>query len=842
MTMCGSGPWCLCLIPAWGLVLLGSLSVRADPALPGDTDFAGIVAPFLQQHCLVCHGTEKQKGGVRYDRLAGYRPEDAALWALVHEKLTGGEMPPRERPRPAAADQQRVLAWLEQQAARARRAAGASLRRLNRRELARSLQEVLGVDVDLSSGLVEDGKVDGFDVGAGKLNDTSASVDVTLDVIHKAVSALRFVGDPSDRPRNLLAELHKAADPKKPALPDGRTVGIFVSPHRPVLPKHGIVLHPQTRGEEGFWSTISFRKLPTTGLIHLRLQLAARTPEGSSPPWLTIGRSPNTGRVSLINPSCIEVTGTLDRPQEVELFHFIEDGPVQERRWANGVDRSFDIRFRHHLELPYVVNVTSNWKKDLQVDPLNPVAPVPWIFVKAIEAEVLHQRTWPPPAWGVDLGTLTDDEAGARKLLTLLTERAYRRPVADADIHRFVAFHQKARAAGATFDEAMRSAFELVLISGGFRFLESTAGPGTDRVHYAIASRLSYLFWGAAPDRELLDLAAKKKLRDPAVLDAQAERLLADRRAARFFNSFATQWFDLHLPIRIWQKSFRDPDVHFNQYLIESLRGETSAYLHELLRANLPVRSLVVSDFAMMNDATAHFYGYPRLIGSHFRRVTLRENDPRGGGVLGQAGILSLTTTSGNNWPVYRGAYVLRTLLDAPPPPAPLEVPELDPNQKENVGKPMRELLRQHQANQLCATCHRAMDPLGFGMQNFDISGRWRDVEHERYKFGEANEASVVTYEGQGKTRPVDTHGQLPRGEMFHSFAEMKTLMAKHYADDLARGYLKRLMLYATGRKPDVADLVEIQTILQATKAGEYPMRDLLKAVVRSRAFIGSGD
>ncbi|MBL8795323.1 MAG: DUF1592 domain-containing protein, partial [Planctomycetia bacterium] len=765
-----------------------------------------------------------------------------ALWALVHQQLTSDAMPPRERPRPAAPEQQRVLSWLEQQATHARRAGGAELRRLNRRELARSLQDVLGLDIDLASGLVEDGKVEGFDVGAEKLKDTSASVDVTLDVVHKAVSALRFRDLPPEKPRKLLAELHKATDPKKPVLPDGRAAGITISPHRPVLPGYGIVLAPQTRRDEGFWPNIVFRNLPATGLVRLRLQLASRTPEGASPPWLTIGRSPITGRVNLINPSSIEVTGTLAQPQEVELLYFIEDGPVQVRRNASGVDRSLEVRFRHHLELPYVVNVAGNWGKDLRVDPLNPIAPVPWIFVKEIEAEVLHQRTWPPPNWDADLGALTDDEASARKLLALLTERAYRRPVAEAEVNRLVAFHQKERAAGATFDEAMRSACEVALVGGGFRFLESTAGPGTDRVHYAIASRLSYLFWGAAPDRELLDLAAKKQLRDPAVLNAQVERLLADPRARRFVQSFASQWFQLHLPMRIWQKNFRDPDVYFNQYLIESLRQETPAYLHELIRANLPVRTLVVSDFAMMNDATAHFYGYPRLAGSHFRRVALRENDPRGGGVLGHAGILSLTTSSGDSWPVYRGAYVLRNLLDSPPPPAPLEVPELDPNKKENLGKSMRHLLRQHQENQLCATCHRTMDPLGFGLQNFDISGRWRDVEHERYKLGEANESSVTTWEGQGKTRPVDASGQLPRGEAFQNFAEMKTLMANHYADDLARAYLKRLMLYATGRKPDVADLVEMQAIMRTFKGKEYPLRDLLKAVVRSRAFLGSGN
>jgi len=190
----------------------------------------------------------------------------------------------------------------------------------------------------------------------------------------------------------------------------------------------------------------------------------------------------------------------------------------------------------------------------------------------------------------------------------------------------------------------------------------------------------------------------------------------------------------------------------------------------------------------------------------------------------------------GDNWVIYRGAWVLRHVLDHPPPPPPLEVPELNPSDGKNKGKPFRELLKIHQEDKRCAVCHRTIDPAGFALQNFDISGRWRDVEHESYARGELD--GRIAWKGVGATRPVDTTGKLPRGEEFKTFAEFKQLIATRYQADMIRGMMKNLMLYATGRKPDVEDTKEIAAIMKATEPKGYPMRDLLKAVVKSKAFL----
>jgi hypothetical protein len=237
-----------------------------------------------------------------------------------------------------------------------------------------------------------------------------------------------------------------------------------------------------------------------------------------------------------------------------------------------------------------------------------------------------------------------------------------------------------------------------------------------------------------------------------------------------------------------------------------------------------------------MNDILARHYGYGGVAGNTLRTVMLRKDDPRGGGILAHAGIQSMLCWMGENWVIYRGAWALRHVLDDPPPPPPLEVPELIPSDGKNAGKSFRELLVRHQADAACAQCHKDMDPLGFAFQNFDLSGRWRDVEYEKYVRKELD--GKIEWRGAGDMRPVDATGRLPRGEQFNGFAECRQLLVKNYSKDFVRGMLKNLVLYGTGRKADVEAMAEVRSILAQHEGGALPMRDLLKQVVRSNAFL----
>jgi len=296
------------------------------------------------------------------------------------------------------------------------------------------------------------------------------------------------------------------------------------------------------------------------------------------------------------------------------------------------------------------------------------------------------------------------------------------------------------------------------------------------------------------------------------------------------------QWLEMDQPLTVVMDYFSQQDFRFGRHLKDSMREETLQYVHRVLQDNRPARELVDSDWTMMNNSLAWHYGYEGIEGAKLRKVPLKEDDPRGGGVLSHAGIQSMLTWMGENWVIYRGAWTLRHILDDPPSPPPLEVPELNPSAGENRGKTFKELLKQHQEDSRCSVCHRKMDPLGFAFQNFDLAGRWRDKEYEKYKREELD--GKIAWRGDGKSRPVDVMGAMPRGEEFQSYQEFKRLLVDNYQDDLVRGLLKKLRLYATGRKPDVDDLAEIRTIMKEEERQGYRMRNLVKAVLRSKAFL----
>jgi hypothetical protein len=266
------------------------------------------------------------------------------------------------------------------------------------------------------------------------------------------------------------------------------------------------------------------------------------------------------------------------------------------------------------------------------------------------------------------------------------------------------------------------------------------------------------------------------------------------------------------------------------------MREETYAYIARLLADNRPARELIKSDWTMMNDTLARHYGYQGIEGGHLRKVSLRKDDKRGGGILSHAGIQSMLCWMGDNWVIYRGAWVARHIIDDPPQLPPLEVPELDSTAGDNKYLNPRELMAQHREDKNCSVCHTKLDPIGFAFQNFDLSGRWRDVEHEFYKVDELD--SNVAWYGTGKTRPVDTVGRLPGGEEYRTFDEFKQVLVKDYQKDMVRGLMKNFMLYATGRKPDIDDMAEIDGIMKTNAAKGYPLRDMLLAVFQTEAFL----
>jgi len=821
--------------------ILASLLLFAIPAVfSGESapqDFETTLAPFLKQHCLDCHGAEKRKGGIRYDQINTFRVEDRHLWTLVHEKLSSGEMPPEDRKQPSASEKQRILATIEKEQ-RAWRVGGT--RRLNRREISAALQDVTGLSVDYTTSLPEDGKVGGFDTGAEGLQDTADSVSQLLEVARRAVDGVRFL-DPATS-KVLKADFQASKDPRK-VLDAWKADGVSMKVRGINQVGVGLLLEPSWLGDrEGL--TFFVPPPPSRhGVLQLRLTVSVVKGNFAGIPnphfWVEIGGQTLAQQ---------EVAAPLDAPVEL-LFEAQVDDLVME-------SRGIEITLHNKIEVPYSVAGFDNddrsppdkpipggtglfrpkYDKKTNAAPLQ--QPFPFIVLQRMEVDVNRVSAWPPTQWKSNIGTVADNADSAKRLLKLWTERAWRRPPQDSELKSFMDLYTKGRTGGLSFDNALRDAFQSVLLSAPFRYLPATNDPDAVTARYAVASRLSFMLTGGPPDEELRRLALANKLSEPAIFDAQVDRLLSGPRADAFVRPFVTQWLEMGQPITVVMENIQNQDFRFGRHLKASMQEETIAYFRELLASNRPARELIRSDWTMMNGILARHYGYTGVDGEHLRKVTLRADDPRGGGILGHAGIQSMLCWMGDNWVIYRGAWTLRHILNAPPPPPPLEVPELNPADKKNQGKTFREMLRQHQEDPRCTVCHKAMDPMGFAFQNFDLSGRWRDVEFEKYVREEID--GKIAWNGKGKTRPVDSAGQLPRGETFKTFAECKDLMVANYQRDLTLGLLKKLTLYATGREPDVADLTEIRAILDTHATREYKLRDVLKSLLRSRVFAGS--
>jgi mono/diheme cytochrome c family protein len=406
--------------------------------------------------------------------------------------------------------------------------------------------------------------------------------------------------------------------------------------------------------------------------------------------------------------------------------------------------------------------------------------------------------------------------AAARKVLDAFVPRAFRRPLGVNELDRYLKFFETARARGDSYEQAVRHALKGVLISPHFLFLvESPAeGAGVYRLNdYEIASHLSYFLWATMPDATLIDLAAKKQLHDDAVLKQQVGRMLRDPKARGLADGFAAQW----LGIRPLGDTIR-PDARtfpeFDAELAAAMRAETVLFFDAIVRENRSVLDVIDADYTFVNERLARFYKIDGVKGPEMRRVKL--TDPNRGGVLGQAGILAVTSYPHRTSPVLRGRWVLEELLGAEIPPPPADVPVLNERQKSDNPQTLRQLLEKHRSKSECATCHSRMDPIGFGLENFDPLGRWRT-------------------ELNGK--PIDTEGVLPSGEKFKGPAELKKVLLESRRGEFLRSMSRKMLGYALGREVRRTDSLVVQDCVAALERGDFRSSRLFETIVMSYAF-----
>jgi hypothetical protein len=411
-----------------------------------------------------------------------------------------------------------------------------------------------------------------------------------------------------------------------------------------------------------------------------------------------------------------------------------------------------------------------------------------------------------------------DEPACARKILSTLAHRAYRRPVSEADLQALLGLY-KTGASEAGFEAGIEMALEGILVSPDFLFRVErdppAAAPGKPYrlSDVELASRLSFFFWSTIPDDELLGLAEHGRLREPAILDQQVARMLRDPRSKALVQNFTGQWLQVRQVAELSPDPVEFPD--FDENLRDAFQQETELFMESMVRENRPLTDLLDADYTYLNERLARHYGIPNVYGSSFRRVTLSDQNRRG--LLGQGSILSLTSYPVRTSVVLRGVWLLSNILATPPPSPPPNVPALKDRGDDGRILSVRQSMEAHRANPVCASCHLRMDPLGFAMENFNGIGQWR------------------TTEGADNT-PIDSSGALPDGTKFQGPVELRKLLLSK-PDQFATAMIEKLLTYALGRGLEYYDEPAVRKILKDAAPGGYRWSTLLLDIVKSEPF-----
>ncbi|MBC7980437.1 MAG: DUF1592 domain-containing protein, partial [Armatimonadetes bacterium] len=395
------------------------------------------------------------------------------------------------------------------------------------------------------------------------------------------------------------------------------------------------------------------------------------------------------------------------------------------------------------------------------------------------------------------------------------TERAFRRPLLEGELERYQYFLKSAHAQGENVDYAIRQALAAVLVSPAFLFREEPAIGGNQGgreliTEHALATRLAYFLWSTMPDEKLLDLANRGALREN--LHEEIKRMVASERSGGFVENFVGQWLQLRNMDLVAPNRRVYPE--FNGELANDMRSETEALVRQVIAENLPIHTLLSADYSFINERLAKHYGIGGVQGEEFRRVSLSDTPRRG--LLGHGSLLTLTSHPSRTSPVLRGKYVLENILNRPPPPAPPNIPSLDDRKEHGDSKSLREDLEQHRKDPACASCHALMDPIGFGLENFDGIGRWRD-------------------EDRGK--PINAADKMVTGQKFTTGQEMRDIIINDYRKEFHRAVAVKMLTYAMGRGVEYYDRPAIDGIVMKAERADGRFIAWITAIAESVPF-----
>ena len=764
------------IIAAASLAVVQSDRAQQQPASPQ--------RKLLDQYCVTCHNQRVKTAGLMLDKMDVDHPsEGAEVWEKVVRKLRGGMMPPQGMPRPDKPTTDGFISWLEtslDRAAAAQPNPGRSpLHRLNRSEYANAIRDLLALNIDVTALLPADDEANGFDNIADVLKVSPSLLEQYLTA-SRQISSLA-VGDPSTTPISQIYRVPPdlAQDEHIEGLPLGTRGGLLIHQNFPLDAQYDISVK-LLRNIVGYITGLEWPHQLEITVDGARVFLA---PVGGEEDNKMMDA--NLGIAGDALDARLKARIPIKAGPRTVVVTFLRKNSAESVEPLQPFTRDLDLQNMNGIPLIDYVDITG-----------------PFQATGAGDTPSRRQIFSCRPA------NTGEEMPCARKILTTLTRRAYRRPVTEKDLELPLRFYQDGRTGG-SFDAGIEAALRLILADPKFLFRSESETPNISDL--ALASRLSFFLWSSLPDDQLIEIAAQGKLKDQPVLEHQVKRMLADPRADALVSNFAGQW----LFLRNLQSSVPDRDTFpdFDDNLRQAFRRETELFFASIMREDRSVLDLLNADYTFVNQRLAEHYGMPNIYGSQFRRVKLVDENRRG--LLGQGSILTVTSYPNRTSPVLRGKWILENILGTPPPPPPPNVPALKENSEGSKPLPMRALLEEHRKNAACASCHRIMDPLGFSLENFDGIGQWR------------------TKEPGGV---VDASGQLADGTKVDGPGALRKALLSH-PDQFVETMTEKLLTYALGRGLEYYDMPAVRSIAHDAARNNYRFTSLIMGIVNSTPF-----
>ena len=755
----------------------------------------------VQTYCVGCHNSKVRSGGKDFESMSPTQiAQNAETIEAAIRKLRGGLMPPPGAKHPDTPTVTKLVSWLENEIdskVAAAQPGHVSLRRLNRREYTNVIRDLLAINIDAKKLLPLDDVKGHFDNNAANLQVSPAFVDQYITAAREIAG--QAVGNPEAPPltttygkvENMVISLSPTAEPgtgkqqhRLEGMPFGTRGGMAVDHIFPVDGEYELTIGDMAMARE-----VPRMEFENTVIALLDGKEFYRTNIGGEKDHKAIDQHLDTA-VEEINGRLRKIRFKATAGQHKIAITFVH------RSYAESDERIRTSALEGGQERIQAVHA-------LQIrGPL---------VVTGMSASPSRQKIFI-----CQPSSKADEAACARRIVSNFAQRAFRRPVTDADMNSLMAFYKSGSANG-DFDRGVRDAVSAVLASPHFLYRAESGDTATSvrtLSDLELASRLSFFMWSSIPDEELLNLATQSRLSQPDVLAKQVRRMLADPRSKSLIDDFAFQWLDVAKLDEITPDSrqFSQASGLLDQRAL--MKEELRLFVDSIIRGNRNVTELLTADYTFLNERLAEHYGIETVKGANFRKVQM-ENTARYG-LLGKGAILMLTAYPNRTSPVTRGAWILDRLLGTPPSPPPPNVPTL-PENRGGQAKTVRQRMEQHRSNPTCMACHGVMDPLGLALENFNTVGQFRTIDPETFT-------------------QLDTSGTLPDGTAIKGPDDLRAALAAK-PDQFVQAFTENLLSFALGRTLDYNDMPGVRSLVRQAAKDDYRFESIVLGIVSSDAF-----